>query len=90
MHLGPSPVSVVYSCAFQAANVDIRSTHILRHSFATHFLESTSDANATKVLLGHSSFKMTEKYAKPTNKTAIAGMLAYQNSLLLSRKPENT
>lgn len=79
-----------YECAFRAANIDFHSTHILRHSFATHFLESTLDNNALKVLLGHTSMKMTEKYAKPTHRTAIAGMLAYQTSLQRKAEPEKT
>lgn len=70
-----------YERAMKQAGVNHKSTHIMRHSFATHFMETTKDPIALKGILGHSTLKMTDKYAKVTDRTVFEGMEKFKTAI---------
>jgi len=70
-----------YDRAFKAAGLSLKGSHLLRHSFATSFLEKTGNIQALQKLLGHQTQKQTQHYAKITDVTTAEGYKAFGEEL---------
>ncbi|MGB0165576.1 MAG: site-specific tyrosine recombinase/integron integrase [Luteibaculum sp.] len=60
---GNSVGRIIREAAIRAGIEKKVTAHVLRHSFATHMLESGTDIRYIQTFLGHSSLKTTEIYA---------------------------
>ena len=77
-HLSTRQISRLFKETAQDAGITKPATlHTLRHSFATHLLESGVDIRVIQVLLGHAKLTTTARYAR-----VATGMIAAVDSPL--------
>jgi integrase/recombinase XerD len=84
--IGCNAVYQIFQNAARRAGITKNvSPHSLRHSFATHLLESSTDLRTIQILMGHRSLKTTARYLH-VSQQHVRATASPLDSLLLTQK----
>lgn len=79
-HIYPSTLQKSFNTALKKSSVNKRaSIHTLRHSFATHLVESGYDIRTIQELLGHSNVSTTMIYTHVASKNKLSVISPFDN-----------
>jgi site-specific recombinase XerD len=71
-HLSVRAAQSIFNKTLEKAQINkTASIHSLRHTFATHLLESGTDIKYIQELLGHASLKTTERYTHVASRSLL-------------------
>lgn len=80
--LGYRSIQYRYNKAFDGLGLPFKSTHVMRHSFATLWLTHSGGAiQSLQKQLGHSSPEQTLHYAKITDELTQEGLKSFENGM---------
>ena len=60
--LSPSTLDSIFERMKKRLNIKMLSPHLLRHTFATYILKNGGNLEEVRLLLGHASYQMTQRY----------------------------
>lgn len=77
-HIEPRQYRIQFNRYVKTADLpDWTTTHVLRHSYATDFLNRGGNVRTLQIILGHSSLATTEKYLHITDQDVAVAMRGY-------------
>jgi len=88
-HITTRQLNRAFHSAADMAGIDKKvSPHTLRHSFATHLLESDIDVRVIQALLGHAGLDMTAHYTRVATNT-IRNVISPLDRIARKKKPRS-